>query len=315
MSTSSVTQAKSVRFGKVHVREFLRMLGPSVVPGDGGWPLGISFDLVNEGEAEVSVDSFESRKQERLRNRWRSQYPDSEPPLLLESRQWDYKQSSKNPIFRLIYEKERMSLLLEDTGTTCKADRSQSSLSHDFEQKSSKNTLRTRSGSFSEQYNDIYTQVKVHHIRNELEQLRNSRSGEGSTGCTCRKLHVYLPPPNAGRKAAHRRTKPAKVKEELRKRHALPEGTVSREELERRLHDLVEEEPCCTSDCPCVRAGIVCQIDSCSCWMISHQMDKGKQFVRNPTTEQIQQRCGNRYGMTTIDCTEINQYRKKFVCA
>jgi hypothetical protein len=64
---------------------------------------------------------------------------------------------------------------------------------------------RTRSASFAEQYNDTYTQVEVHHVRNELEILRNSRSKEGNTGCTCRKLDLYLLPPGGGGKKAHSR--------------------------------------------------------------------------------------------------------------
>jgi hypothetical protein len=75
-----------------------------------------------------------------------------------------------------------------------------------------------------EQYSKVYTQVRVYHVRNELEQLRNHRSAEdGNLGCTCRKLVVYLPPTESSKKAQHCQMNERKVKEERRKRHLLPE--------------------------------------------------------------------------------------------
>jgi hypothetical protein len=174
---------------------------------------------------------------------------------------------------------------------------------------------RSRSGSFAEQYNETYTQVEVHHVRNELETLRNSRSKEGNTGCTCRKLDVYLLPPGGGGKKAHsRRMNERKVKEELRKRHLLPQEPKTREELEILLHDTVEKEPCCLEDCACVRHGIECQADACKCWFTSHQAEKGKKHDDTPSIETINSRCGNRFGMYTVDVVKIDDFRSSYIC-
>ena len=162
----------------------------------------------------------------------------------------------------------------------------------------------------------------VRHVRNELEHIRSSRSGEGSTGCTCRKLTVYIPPPNSGKKAQHKRLSERRVKEELRKRGLLT-ATVqqrykSRAELEQYLHDVVEKEPCCwnADDCPCLQGGLGCQADCCDCWKDSHQtkdstttaVDKYQQPLAS--TNAIVQRCGNRHGMYVVDLDAIQDYRR-----
>ena len=178
---------------------------------------------------------------------------------------------------------------------------------------------RTRSGSFAENkehYNDTYTQIDVHHVRNELEQLRNSRTMDGSVGCTCRKLHVYLLPPNAGKKAHHKRMKLPKVKQELIKRHKLPENSdsMSRDELELLLHDLVEQEPCCTSnDCPCARSEIECQSDTCSCWYASHLTKQQQHDSGSTTVSEIASRCGNPNGMYAVDLERIDAFRRNYL--
>jgi hypothetical protein len=193
-------------------------------------------------------------------------------------------------------------------------------------------TRRTRS--FTETYDDDeFSQATIHSIRNELERIRNSRTMEGSNGCTCRKLHVYLlPPNNAGKRAHHRRLKLAKVKDELKKRHALPDNhdQLSREQLELALHELVEREPCCTShsECPCVAHGIECQADTCSCWYESHQtkdhqkqqqeQQQQTQHYGHPlwlTPEEITARCGNRYGTYVVDLHKIDRFRRSYLAS
>jgi hypothetical protein len=342
---TSGQSSRRVHFKSVSVFEFGRCLGTDVVPSDGGWPLGMAMSTITdsisdnknvERVTEESVDDYEAERQARLHARLKVLELDgveSDPAEWLETRQWDYKYKSKNPLFRMMTEKERMALLLADSeGDVGSLAPLQDMMytrvrSGSMDKKTHMRTRsgsidkktpqvsRTRSASFAEQYNDTYTQVEVHHVRNELETLRNSRSKEGNTGCTCRKLDVYLLPPGGGGKKAHsRRMNERKVKEELRKRHLLPQELKTREELEILLHDTVEKEPCCLDDCACVRDGIECQADTCKCWFTSHQSEKGKKHDDIPSIEKINSRCGNRFGMYTVDMVKIDDFRSSYIC-
>jgi Cysteine/serine-rich nuclear protein N-terminus len=357
--TATPLTKHSVSFGAVSVHSFERCLGGTVVPGDGGWPLGLG-DAASSKEL-VSVDEFESSKQERLLSRLHfmqhstgscsapssPKIEDESLAVPLETRQWDYKHKVRNPLFGTLSEQDRMHLLLaSSTGSnhpspqppppsSCPDSPSgrkhvrrstrQRSGSEDASTAAAPSRTRSRSGSFAEQYNEVYNQMEVHHCRNELEQIRNSRTMEGSTGCACRKLQVYLLPPNAGKKAHHRRLKLLKVKEELRKRCLLPpDENHSREELELLLHNAVEQEPCCRADsCPCSRNGIECQADSCSCWYTSHQTKQQQQqdvehtnsgsSVASITPAEIVARCGNPEGMYTVDMEKIDAFRRQYL--
>jgi hypothetical protein len=159
---------------------------------------------------------------------------------------------------------------------------------------------------FSEKYNQVY----VHQVRNGLEQLRNDRSKSGAAGCNCRKLSVYIPPKNGGgKKAAHRRLKPSKLRDELKRRDLYDESK-PREELEQILFDAVEKEPCCGStDCFCHRNGIDCQADACSCWHDSHVHAKtGERYL---SVQTIAERCGNPLGTLVVDIDGIDSYRSR----
>lgn len=353
--------SRRVSFGEVRVQEFERCMGTDVVPGDGGWPLGMQLIADDECTASrITVEEYENAKQERLETRWRaiqekaqqkgtkketSKHPKEEDekrlPILstpLETRQWDFHDHIRNPLFQKLKETERMKLFLstdtnnddelftdpsdtQKTETSSESSRGcQLSRSRSGSISSSDGQLhRSRSGSATtEQYNDKFTQFDVHHLRNELEELRTFRSMEGAMGCTCKKLQVYLLPPNAGKKAHHKRMKLPKVKEELRKRDRLPinENTMSRDELELLLYDLVEAEPCCTNhDCPCAQNAIVCQADACSCWHTSHLTLQQQKILDSDTITlaDIRTRCGNRFGMYTVDLDAINNYRRNFL--
>lgn len=338
---------RTVGFDSVYVRFMDRCLGEDVVPSSGSWPLGIKDDVLDF--EEVSVDDYEKSKQERLRQRLES-LESIENALkeklmgdeVLETRLWDYHSSDrKNPLFQSLSEKLRMILLLafsspslsdhaagpERLGSappslerqTLRKTRARSgSLSGETYAHKNSSMTRLRSHSISEQFNDSFTQLDVHRIRNELESIRNSRTKEGSAGCACRKLNVYLlPPGGGGRKAHHKRMNIQDVKKELRKRHLLPSEPKTREELERLLHDAVEEEGCCINDdCFCVRNGINCQMDACDCWLPSHQTkDSEKKQAYTLTSQQIEATCGNRYGMYVVDLEKIQSFRKQVLAS
>eukprot|EP00536_Pseudo-nitzschia_multiseries_P001575 jgi/Psemu1/234757/estExt_Genewise1.C_190230 len=318
------------------------------VPAHGGWPLGMSLDGYEDLD-QIEVDEYETTKQERLHERWMDilsarDKSDSTPPenIIYESRQWDYKSRIKNPLFGAVSEDERHAMLLEasDGNSTSLTD-SRHHIDHSSKHRARSNSIgnhktngcngqsrRSRSNSIGNhdlgntikgKFNDEYNQSMVHHVRNELEQLRIDRSKSGATGCNCRKLVVYLPPKDGsgGKKAQHRRLKPSKVVQELKKRHlydsALAKST--REEMEKVLHDAVEKEPCCSSsDCFCVRNGLICQADACSCWHDSHV--HVKHGDREPLSNaDIRKRCGNPSGMYLVDTDAIEDYRIKILTA
>ncbi len=165
------------------------------------------------------------------------------------------------------------------------------------------------------------------YIQHELETLRIQRSDPANLGCSCRKLHIFLQgsidKSHQKKKGSHRRMPERKVCEELRRRGLLNKSNenMSREKLEILLHDTIENEPCCWgNDCPCVRNGIGCQADTCTCWHDSHDATHGASYHQHPKIETHDQgvevmksRCGNANGIYIVNFEEIAKYRKRYV--
>ncbi|KAL3789813.1 hypothetical protein ACHAW5_011236 [Stephanodiscus triporus] len=167
-------------------------------------------------------------------------------------------------------------------------------------------------------------------VQHDLEALRIRRSDPANLGCSCRKLHVYLPGStdrsHHRKKSSHRRLPERKVREELRKRGLLHGGgdeggaSLSREDVEVLLHNAIENEPCCWgNDCPCWRDGIGCQADTCSCWQPSHDVGGGAGASNSSATRKdaaaMSTRCGNPHGMYSVDFDAIALYRGQHVTA
>lgn len=322
-----------ISFSTVSTRVYPRAFSQVSVPADGGWPLGMELEPLDASE-ELALEEFEAHKQQRLKERWEhflqvqtvdekvleqmTKRPPTEEPFALETRQWDYCYKMKNPLFGALSEDQRREIFLESEsesgeGSFPAKGRARSNSVTDHSNGGSSPKRRGRSTSFGhapEQFNETYNQVYVHHVRSDLEKLRIERTTSGATGCTCRKLSVYVPPKDGGgKKAQHRRLKPSKLREELKKRNLYDESK-SRETLEQILHDAVEKEPCCgTSDCFCHRNGLDCQADACSCWHDSHVHTKTS--VRYLSVETIKQRCGNPLGTVTVDNDAIDAYRTR----
>ena len=316
---------KHVAFRDVTIQEFERALGSDVVPLDGCWPLGLGKAIASS-RTVCSVEDYESAKQERLqlrRSALSTETATMDVALPLETRQWDYRCKDKNPLFCMNDERERMHLLLGLDDSSSSSSACKNALPKTTE-KSGGGIVRRRSGRVAAdcstrkqppavQYNDVFTKLDVMHSRNELEKIRSSRRMEGSIGCSCRKLNVYLLPPNAGKKAHHRRMNLPKVKDELRKRHLLPDNcqAKSRDELERILHDAVLDEPCCAYDCPCWANGIGCQADACDCWR--HRSTTSDHYHHSSsssmTAQDIEASCGNPEGMYAVDLTKVDDWR------
>lgn len=336
-SSPTENSERCVSFADVRIRVFPRYFSGDTVPADGGWPLGMEREALDYTE-EHKLEDYEQQKQQVLKERWEAilekncdsavvENMTKRPqgiPFSFETRQWDYRGGVKNPLFRLLLEQERQAVFLDvdvdslDNKPPSPKRRTRSNSVTADHTSSSNRRSRSNSVSTSAQFNETYNQVVVHHVRNELEQLRNARTMSGATGCNCRKLTVYLPPKDgsAGKRAQHRRLKPSKLTQELKKR-GLHDPSASREASEKILHDAVEKEPCCQGeDCFCNRNGIDCQSDACSCWHDSHVHAKaGSDF---PSDDEIRSRCGNPNGMYTVDIDGINSFRKKvlqsFVC-
>jgi len=256
--------------------------------------------------------------------------------IVYESRQWDYRSRVKNPLFRSVSEDERHALFLQASGIDPKILREgQSHKNGNSSGRTRSNSIgnhcqggrgiRSRSNSFCDhnlesvvegKFNEEYNQAMVHHVRNELEQIRFERNKSGATGCNCRKLVVYIPPKDGsgGKKAQHRRLKPSKVVQELKKRHLHDSSvaSMSRDKMEKMLYNVVEKEPCCRDDaCFCIRNGINCQADACSCWHDSHVHVKRSDRVLS--NDDIRKRCGNPLGIYLVDTEAIDSYRIEIV--
>ena len=149
------------------------------------------------------------------------------------------------------------------------------------------------------EYNDVYPSTEVKHVRNELEQIRINRGLEHA-GCNCRKKEYNA----QSHKRHHHRMTERKLKEEIRKRGLLAKEIVYKSQLESILQQAMRDEPCCWGDdCPCARSGIMCHAVSCLCWRSSETA---------ASIQQIQEQCGNRYGMYVVDTNEINAARQPY---
>jgi hypothetical protein len=309
----------TVSFDSVQIRHLERTLGGDGVPSDGGgWPLAVTATVVDDIEA-LPIDDFERTKQAELQERWKTSQEttsDTPPPIHIETRQWDYKKdrdakgnSVRNPIFGALTEEERHNLLVLGTTATAASSTSNSISAQSPPKKSSGMMQRLRSRSMSESENTgPYDPVYVRRVRNELEDLRVARTKEDSMGCSCRKVTVHITSQKGGKS---KRMAMPKLKEELRKRHALPTtaAQTTRDKLEHLLHDLIEKEGCCSdsNDCPCARDGLQCQADVCTCW--SHG------DARPKTVQEFEEMCGNENGMYVVDFHHITKFRKDVIAA
>ena len=350
--SESNEKSRSISFSGVSIRSFPRTFGIDTVPGHGGWPLGMKIDDHKDHD-QVPLEEYETNKQMELRERWKviqstevKESKCSSPssrnnntkiekidnkvvelmngsiPLentIYETRQWDYRNKVKNPLFGLTSEEERQALFLggSEQLLILRRSRSNSTGNSNHKYRSRSNSMGSNNSDHnqSDNFNEEFNQALVHHVRNELEQLRFHRSKSGSSGCNCRKLNVYIPPKDGsgGKKSQHRRLKPSKLAQELKKRNMYDQSVASssREKQEKLLEKAVESEPCCQSeDCFCFRNGIICQADACSCWHDSHV---GVKKNHSLSSADIQRRCGNPLGTEVVDLDEINEYRIKVI--
>jgi len=310
---------RNVSFSSVSIRFMERELGGDGVPADGGWPLGISDTIKHEVDS-MTVNDYEDYRRLELETRWKkNSSTDALLPEVLETRPWDYRKqrdektgrSIRNPLFRPLDEDERHALLIDQPMESLTSNNNNNQNSHPKRSRSGSidHPKRVRSGSIdhpprmrsrssSIDHCGIYDPVHVRHVRRELEDLRVFRSNEGNSGCTCRKLQV----PQGKKK----RLSVSKVKDELRKRrYKLPTQKITREELEQTLYKLVQEEPCCNdTNCTCIRNGIGCQADTCSCW---------SNVNPNCSSSSIRELCGNKLGMYIVDTKHIRSYREDVI--
>ena len=125
---------------------------------------------------------------------------------------------------------------------------------------------------------------------------------------------------SGGKKPQHRRIKQNKVISELKKRQLFSSdvASLSREKMEAILQKAVDKEPCCRDgDCFCIRNGIRCQSDACSCWHDSHFRVKRSSNGTNNSLSiaDVKKRCGNPLGTYVVDLEAIDDYRMKIIQA
>lgn len=263
---------------------------------------------------------FDYKKSNHLDFTYENDYNEHELNDTLQLMEWTtIQQYGRNVLFKPLREEERKTLLIRDY------DMCHNNNNHEDDDDDYSNDDEHHNS-----HNDTcYDDTTIRHVRNELEKIRIQRSEVDSAGCSCRKIHVTVMSNNhndntgtSGRKHHHRRLTERKVKEELRKRHINIPSNAKREDLEQLLHDTVEKQGCCYgNDCICVRNGIECQLDTCSCWNASHSYTGTSHHHHHdnddvpPALDEILSRCGNKFGCYVVDFEEINANRKKFINA
>ncbi|EED89266.1 predicted protein [Thalassiosira pseudonana CCMP1335] len=250
-------------------------------------------------------------------------------PDMTEEEELYTRHGGRNPLFMALKEDERRKVLIRDDQwyKQCHViDEKDDDRCRPF-----KSTINTTNDD-GETPLDLTDTTTTQHIQHDLESLRIQRSDPTNLGCSCRKLHVFLPggsdKSHHKKKGSHRRLPERKVREELRRRALLHEGNnnITREKAEKLLHDAIEKEGCCWgNDCPCFRSGIECQADTCNCWHPSHDVaaSNTKSTNKSENTESRNvvdqdvadaiQRCGNVNGMYVVNFHKIKRHREQYV--
>jgi len=280
-----------VSFGSVTVVPFERCLGATVVPDQGGWPLGLSphpISAAAESTTTCTVDDFEEAKRERLELRAK-ELPD--PNIPLETRQWDYKRRSRgeedNPLFHRLTEPERRDLLLGIKDETPKIVTPRPNLRNQSETVAvEKYTLRsflrkTLSRSRSDpmlnpdRKSQRNTQNKLHRHRrhrstwsesddddddNDYELYYNEKFPKPLVQKQRRHLELLRESrlSNVGCSCSHKNKLPPHltlsiIQQELRNRGKLPQhcDMMTSRALLSLLQKVVAQEPCCTTNNNC----------------------------------------------------------------
>mmetsp|Transcript_59104 Transcript_59104/g.70502 ORF Transcript_59104/g.70502 Transcript_59104/m.70502 type:complete len:594 (+) Transcript_59104:76-1857(+) len=310
-----------IKFGSVTAREYRRcMMSATGIPNHGGWPLGMSNDIVREAEWGT-VDDVEIIRQETLKKRLQKVMGADaaiDENFLLETRQFDYKKREErvngvNPLFSHIDENERKAILCRDVGFDFNLAPlpPTSSPTNPAQCKKRKPNKKNRRQVYDESAHVLkrnslpYNSTEILHVQKELEQIRDYRS-HPNQGCSCRKIALHHKHKH-GKKG--KGLTENKLRSELRKRGMTSETHKSRAEMEAILDKVMKDEPCCRDDnCPCVKNGIGCLADVCACW----NDGKGNAGLG---VEEIKEACGSRLGMEVCSADVISENRKKFLTA
>jgi hypothetical protein len=293
-------KATLIKWGNVEQILFSRGLGCDVVPSSGSFPLGL--DEYSEIET-CSVEDYDHSQQSDLFERAQrkniplcfpigdikdenSSSSSSSSSVRFETRQWDFKKGSKNPLFTSLGEADRRVLIVDSIHQAIARERSNSFGSGS----------RERSSSIG---SEIFTKHGSHHntllsdLNKDLNTIRNSRD---QNGCNCKPLKLD-------------KLSVAKMKIELCKDYMkngqLIDGMfkedvdiLSKIELTSILRERLKIcILCVTNNCECVVAGLECSDQICKC------LGKSRD---NPA-------CGNPAGFTMFDADKVQDYRENLI--
>jgi len=151
----------------------------------------------------------------------------------------------------------------------------------------------------SENLQNLVSEKEIEDLNNEIELLRTERCKKNQ-GCACKKKpNMMLAKGKYGKKKVFTERR---LKDELKLRGRNKDACKSRAEMEEILTHLIDQDPCCGEDCPCVKNGIGCHENACSCWR-----DIGDRC----TVDEINRSCGNKFGMEVMDVDEIRSHSAK----
>lgn len=232
---------RAIHWGSVEVISFPRTVGYHCVPNKGLHPLGLCMDAVSKesltiDEYQLNYDSDLLARSNNLfiKSKARKSFDITSETLHVdkkfETRQFDYKSGSINPLFQATIEEERIILL---------------------------GNIRERSGSFSE-----LVPPEISDSNREIKSIRSSRD---NTGCSCRpvKLDKLSVSKMKSELFIHGHSVGITDKDEIEKLSKADLTSKLRDALK-------FCELCVTNNCECVQYGIPCSAETCGCLRGAH---------------------------------------------
>ena len=198
----------------------------------------MSSVVVRTGVGPVEV--FERRRDAELRARaWNAEGREVGEGEAVETRQWDYKRSARNPVFGRTTKDGRREAILQhfkpDLDTRKSRARGMSATDYD----------EMMSGGM-----DVVNDLEAEARRLGRENDATATEREEGAGCNCKKPRT-------------RGMRENKIREELRRRGADDGGC--KDAVQERLREAIAGEDCCLYGCPCEAEGIECHFEVCAC--------------------------------------------------
>jgi len=291
-----------VKFGRVSAREYRRCLGTDTVPTEGFWPLGLSKELVRNVELG-SVQKIQVAKKDSLC----SLYDEKSRKELLLANSASFEKNvasiKKASCTSNLMNKKIMNWasIKKASSTGSLANKKKLSRKHYSEDRQNFFWKLPRKHSSGDLQNLFVLKIELEDLASEMQLLRIERC-RTKQGCACKKKSNFML--TKGKFGKMKVLSKCRLKDELKQRGWDDDTCKSRTEMEEILTRLIDQDPCCDEYCPCVKNGIGCHENACSCW---------KNISGNLDVDKINRSCGNTFGMKVFDVDKICSHRTKIL--